>query len=467
MHFEIAEKLEDVESNKIKRLMIFEPPRHGKSELSTRRFPAWFLGRNPIRDYISASYNKEMATGFGRDVRNIIDSPEYSRVFEDVKLAKDSQGKGRFHTNHGGGYLGAGIGSSMTGHGGHILGIDDPIKDREDATSLILRNRVYNWYSSTAYTRLESEIAGDELDELWSKPLQGVEDGLLEPFEGAVIITMTRWDLDDLAGRLLDDMDNGADQWTILNRPVTDETFSFALWPEKYPIKKLKQMKKVMTKRDWSSLMMQNPIPVDGNAIKKEWIKYGVPANPVRTTFGVDLAISQSDKNKNAFTAIAVMQRDLNGDIYIVDVLRKRCTFHQILKFINTTAKEWKPDIINIEKVAFQDAVIQEMFRTTILPVRGVDTGGKDKLVRLIPLQDRFEHGYVYLAPHLKGEWFEDELLSFPDGTFKDGVDAAVYAYRGLGNLGDYNSTSTKTEKEFSSNAEHNINKKRGFGTVR
>jgi predicted phage terminase large subunit-like protein len=465
IHFEVAEKLELVEKGKIKRLMIFMPPRHGKSELSTRRFPAWFLGRNPLRDYISASYNKEMATGFGRDVRNIMNSPEYARLFPGVKLATDSQGKGRFHTNIGGGYLGAGIGSSMTGHGGHVLGIDDPIKDREDAMSKKLRDRVYNWYSSTAYTRLETEMVEDEVNELWSNPNQAVKDGLLKPFEGAIIITMTRWDLDDLAGRLLDDMDNGADQWIIINRPVTDEAFSFALWPEKYPVTKIKQMKKVMTDRDWSSLMMQSPIKMDGNSVKKEWIKYGLPKNPISTSMGVDLAISDKDKVQNAYTAIVVVQRDLNGDIYIVHAERERCTFHKIMQFIQRVYDQWKPQIVGIEDVQFQAAVVQEMFRTTNIPVRACNPGGKDKLVRFVPLQDRYELGYVYHS-NLLPDWFEEELLWFPDGPFKDAVDALVYAYRELPNTSDYKIISTGEQKEFTETNEHAITK-RGWGSIK
>jgi predicted phage terminase large subunit-like protein len=152
-HSEIAEKLEAVERGEIDRLMIFMPPRHGKSELASRRFPAWYMGRNPQKQIIAASYNSDLASDFGREVRNIIRTNEFSRLFN-VKLAEDSRAAGRWNTDAGGAYVAAGVGTAVTGRGAHILLIDDPVKDREEAESELRRDTIWNWYTSTAYTRL-------------------------------------------------------------------------------------------------------------------------------------------------------------------------------------------------------------------------------------------------------------------------------------------------------------------------
>lgn len=152
-HVLIAEKLEAVERGDIKRLMICMPPRHGKSELASRRFPSFFMGRNAGKQIIAASYNSDLANDFGREVRNIVDSPEF-RVLFDTTLAPDSKAANRWHTDKGGMYVAAGVGTAITGRGADILLIDDPFKDRQEADSEITRQRVWDWYTSTAYTRL-------------------------------------------------------------------------------------------------------------------------------------------------------------------------------------------------------------------------------------------------------------------------------------------------------------------------
>ena len=149
-HKLIADKLEAVERGDIQRLMIFMPPRHGKSELATKRFPAWFLGRNPDKQIIQASYNSELARDFGRQVRNIFQERKFSNLFSDVELAQDSKAADRWNTNLGGAYVAAGVGTAVTGRGADILIIDDPLKDREEAESETRRDTVWNWYTSTA-----------------------------------------------------------------------------------------------------------------------------------------------------------------------------------------------------------------------------------------------------------------------------------------------------------------------------
>lgn len=251
MHRLISEKLTAVAEGRITRLMIFCPPRHGKSRLVSIEFPAWYLGKFSDKQLISASYNSDLASDFSRDVRNLIDSAEYGVLFS-TKLAQDSQAKDRWHTSAGGGYVAAGInggqGTAITGRGAHILNIDDPIKNRAEAESESTRNGIWKWYISDAYTRL----------------MPG----------GAVILTVTRWHEDDLAGRLIAAQETGGDKWDVLELPATNDNGAAAdnplgayeaLWPESYPRSVLDQIKAVQGIYDWEALYQQHPRPPGGS----------------------------------------------------------------------------------------------------------------------------------------------------------------------------------------------------------
>ena len=151
------------------------PPRHGKSELASRRFPAWFMGRNPDSSIIHASYGQELATDFGRDVREIVNSDEYAKVFEGKKLSQDATAANKWRiADHRGEYFAVGVGTAATGRGADLLIIDDPIKNREEADSLTERERVWGWFRSTAFTRLQPNAK--------------------------IIVIQTRWHDDDLSG---------------------------------------------------------------------------------------------------------------------------------------------------------------------------------------------------------------------------------------------------------------------------
>ncbi|MEP3891358.1 MAG: terminase family protein [Hellea sp.] len=242
-HRRIARTLEAVDRGEIDRLMVTMPPRHGKSEEVTIRFPAWALGRNPKRHIITACYNAELASGFGRSVRNILATPAYDKIFQ-TQLARDSKAANRWNTTDGGAYIAAGVGTAITGRGADIFIIDDPLKDRAEAESELRRQAVWDWYTSTAYTRL----------------MPG----------GAVIIVQTRWHEDDLAGRLLAHQEKGGDQWHRLDLPAIDASGQ-ALWPEKYPLSALRRIQAAIGPRDWSALYQQAPSPEDGDFFRREW----------------------------------------------------------------------------------------------------------------------------------------------------------------------------------------------------
>ncbi len=238
-HRLIASKLEAVERGEIKRLLVMAPPRHGKTELVSRRFPAWYLGRHPDRDFISASYGSELATDFGRDVRNIVASPEYSRLFPGVKLAEDSSAKDRWHVSGGGGYVAAGVGTAVTGRGAHVFSIDDPVKDRASAESEVQRKSTWDWYRSVAYTRL--------------MPV------------GAIVLTLTRWHEEDLAGQILmQEAEEGGEKWDKLVLPAIAPDGT-ALWEERYPRGVLEQIRRTIGEYDWASLYEQRPRPIGGS----------------------------------------------------------------------------------------------------------------------------------------------------------------------------------------------------------
>ena len=200
VHKDICRRLEqfskDVVDKKSPRLMLFMPPRHGKSTLASVAFPAWHMGRNPDHEFISCSYSGSLAMGFSRKVRQLLREPTYKTAFK-TRLDPDSQSAEAWLTTAGGGYVAAGVGGGITGKGAHILVIDDPVKNRDDAESQNNRDSNWDWYTSTAYTRLAPG--------------------------GGVLVILTRWHDDDLAGRLLRAGTEGGDEWEVVSYPAIAE----------------------------------------------------------------------------------------------------------------------------------------------------------------------------------------------------------------------------------------------------
>lgn len=290
-HELIAAKLEAVERGEIDRLMIFMPPRHGKSELASKRFPAWCLGRDPNRQIIAASYNSDLANDFGRSVRNIVAEPEFRSVFPSVTLAPDSQAANRMNTNHGGAYVAAGVGTAVTGRGAHIALIDDPFKDREEADSERRRELVWDWYRSTFYTRLMPN--------------------------GAIVVILTRWHEDDLAGRLLEQdgkIEDGG-QWDVLSMPAINEQGN-ALWPEWYPVPVLERIKATVGPREWSALYQQRPQPDEGTYFRREWFAEWDSLPSVRYYGTSDYAVTDGGGD---FTVHCIWAIGPDGNLYRVE----------------------------------------------------------------------------------------------------------------------------------------------------
>lgn len=420
-HELIAKKLEGVEAGEIKRLMIFMPPRHGKSELASRRFPAWFMGRNPSMSTIAASYNSDLAGDFGRDVRNIMASEEHRALFPGGILSADSKAQNRWHTEKGGGYAAAGVGTAVTGRGAHIFLIDDPIKDRESADSELLRDKAYRWYLSTAYTRLEGTLVDEDRDELWRDVDEAMDGG--EPFEGAVVLIQTRWHEDDLAGRLLADMDRGADQWDILSLPALKD--GKALWPEKFSAERLARIKKQLSLREWKSLYQQNPTPEDGTFFMREWFKRHdrAPAKVKKYMFS-DFAVTEDGGD---FTELGVIGLDAEMKACDCDWWSGQTTAMDWIESAIDLMEKHKPYAFFGETGQIRRAIepiLRRRMRERKVHCRLVwltRTGDKAAMARAI--QARAENGMVSISRTEHGNAALEQMIAFPAGKFDDKVD--------------------------------------------
>lgn len=285
-----------------------------------------------------------------------------------------------------------------------------------------------------------SDFILDEIVEITASGVEEVFDVQIAETENFIanglVSHNTRWHEDDLVGRLM----NGKDKYELVNLPAVAEendalnrTPGTALWPERYDEKALEQIRFTIGEREFAALYQQRPAPLEGAMFKRQWlVKGAVPRAGARIAMGVDLALSL--KQSADYTAIVIIARDELGKLYVLDAVRERCDFPTALQLIKDMAAKWKPAQIGIETVAFQAVVVQELLRTTTLPIRGI-TPDRDKVTRAQPLALRYEQGMVSHAIGLQS-WFESELLSFPQSEHDDGVDALVYAYQTVMRLG-------------------------------
>jgi len=381
--------------------MLLVPPRHGKSELASKRLPAWFLGRQPHKQFLSVSATEGLASDFGREVRNIISSPEYQAVF-DTRLAEDSQAKGKWHTSEGGVYYALGIGGSVLGRGGDTILIDDPYSSMQDALSELTRKNVWDWYTGTAYNRL----------------MPG----------GSIVVINHRMHEDDLCGRLLAQQAAGGDKWEVVELPAINDSGE-ALWPAAYPIASLERIKRNSQPRFWSALYQQRPAPEDGDYFKAEWLRpYTVAPDPktLRVYGGSDYAVTADGGD---FTVHAVVGLDPEGRMYLLDLWRKQAASDEWVESFCDLVREWEPmswaeetgqiksgvgPFLERRMRERQAYVVREQF-----PTRG------DKAIRAQSIRARMANDGLYVP--VNAPWYADfrsELLSFPAGKHDDQVDA-------------------------------------------
>lgn len=419
--------LDAVERKASPRLMLNMPPRHGKSELATRRFPAYVFGRRPDFSIISASYGAELASRMNRDVQRIMDSENYAAIFPGTKLSGKTNREnvnGNYLRNadmfeivsHGGSYRGSGVGGGITGMGGDILIIDDPIKDRAEADSPAIRAKIWDWYTSTLYTRLAPG--------------------------GGILLIQTRWHMDDLAGRLLEaERTDGADAWRCLNFPAIateDEEArkrGEALHPERYTLQQLWAIRAALGSRDWEALYQQRPMPDSGTIFKRDWLRYwqpkDLPKKFDKLLISWDMSFKDSD---DADFVVGQVWGRQGADCYLLDQLRARMGFTATLAAFASLAEKWPAAHEKlVEDKANGPAVIDSLKRRLmgIIPIE--PEGGK--AARAHAVSPLFEAGNVYLPETSLFPWVKEfvaELLQFPASAHDDQVDAMTQALRRL-----------------------------------
>ena len=478
VHEDICRRLEcfsdDVEAGLSPRLMLLMPPRHGKSEIASKTFPAWHLGRFPDHEIIACSYNVGLAMGFSRKVQQLFDDPAYQTVF-DARLNPNHRAAEEWTIrNRLGGYVAAGVGGGITGKGAHCLIIDDPIKNAEEADSADTREKLWDWYGSTAYTRLA-------------------------PGAGVLVI-QTWWHDDDLAGKLQQAMANDpeADQFEIIKYPALAETAEFldketdqivrvampeasevqlkvasllvdgelldqhheelgqmslnaaaaqgidvtslkflraqksALHEARYDVKKLRRIKSVIPGRFWSALYQQNPVPDDGSYFTKDQFRRG--PLPSRRTSKIYIAwdFAISEKAHNDFTVGTVGMQDFDDRLHIAEVVRiKSGDAFLIVDAILALAKRWfHPSL----QLGFEDGQIYRSIES-LLRKRMRETKFYPSIVVLRPITDKMARGRVLqgrmqqamISFNEVGDWYEtvrNEMLRFPAGVHDDCVDS-------------------------------------------
>jgi hypothetical protein len=369
----LADHLEALDRREIRRLVVAMPPRHGKSRLSSQAFPAWFAGRNPRESIVLASYGSELAERNSRAVRDLVVDERYP--FADVRLREDSRSAGRWQTTGGGIVIAAGIGSGLTGFGADLLIVDDPIADRADAESTAIRQSTWDWYADVARTRLH-------------------------PGARQVIIS-TRWHEDDLVGRILESP--GASDWTQLVLPAICEgpgdplgrAVGDALWPERFPVSELPSVESgEISSRSFAALYQQRPAPAEGNLFKRTWFdrRYSTPPENLLVLTAVDAASKTGISND--WSAIVTVGTDFI-DTYVLDVVRQRVEFPELIKLVMNTDLRMQPRNVYIEDASNGTPVIQELRRSSnvnIVPITPVGS----KVARAEAVTPMFEAGRVF-----------------------------------------------------------------------
>ena len=407
-HKIIGDKFNKIAQGKLKRLIVCLPPRHSKSEFASTYFPSWMMGRRPDLKIIQTTHTAELAVRFGRKVRNLIDSDDYSQIFPDVKLQSDNKSAGRWTTNHEGESFYAGVGGAITGRGADLLIIDDPHSE-QDALSPTAMESAYDWYTSG--------------------PRQRLQPG------GIIIIVMTRWSTKDLVGKVLKKQgDDHADQWEVVEFPAIMPESDTPLWPEFWKKEELLSVKASLPISKWNSQWMQNPTAEAGSIVKREWWRRWeyehVPAYEY-VIQSYDTAFSKKETaDYSAITTWAIFTPP-NSDaeqIILLDAKRVRLDFPELKKLAYEEYKYWEPDCVLIEAKASGTPLPQELRRMGIPVTAYTPSRGQDKIARMNSVAPIFESGMVWAPDEVFADEVIEEMASFPFGEHDDYCDSSTMA---------------------------------------
>jgi predicted phage terminase large subunit-like protein len=411
-HTIIGDAFNRIAKGELKRLIIAIAPRHGKSELGSIHFPAWYMGKFPDRKIIQCSNTAELAVGFGRKVRDLVSKEVYSNTFPDVKLKTDSKAAGRWSTNVGGDYFAIGVDGAVTGKGANLLIIDDPHSEQEaKMNDSKVYEKTYSWYMSGPRQRLQPEAS--------------------------VVLIATRWSKGDLTGRLLDDMKNreGADQWEYIELPAIMPDGQ-PLWPDFWKLEELQSIKASIPAHLWQSQYMQQPTAEESAIIKRGWWRTWTAEDPPKTDFIIqswDTAFLKTERaDYSACTTWGVFSWT-NDDgrktscIILLDAYKEKLEFPELKKKAIEFYKYWKPDSLIVEAKAAGSPLIHELRRSGI-PVQDFNPGGQDKVARLNAVSDIFQSGMVFVPATRWAEEVIEEVADFPFGRHDDLVDSTSQA---------------------------------------
>lgn len=453
VHQDICRRLEKfveaIERGESPRLILAMPPRAGKSLLASDMFPSWALGKHPEWEIISTSYAVTLPIGFSRNIKTRLQEPSYKVVFPATELRADAQAVEQWKLTAGGGYRAAGVGGGITGMGANILIIDDPFADDEDAQSDNNRQKVKDWFTSTAMTRLA-------------------------PNSGVLIIA-TRWHDDDLSGHCLTLMrelreegvpEDELDNWELISYPALAEADEYlfpdgsiqrdpadipegarllrlegeALHPERYDATALRRKKNTMPPRQWNAMFQQNPVPDDGEFFSKDMFRFeiGLAGTRDEYTFITAWDVAIGEKRRNDWTVGVVAAIDSNNNLHIVDMVRGRLGTMEIVNAVCDFIEKYDCAVFGMEhgqiKMTLWPLILEEMRKRRISCSINDDLKPiNDKETRATPLRGLMQTGRVYFPVASQAPWVEramGEMLRFPSGTHDDIVDALAWAAR-------------------------------------
>lgn len=411
-HKVMAKKFQEIAEGKIRRLIINMPPRHTKSEFASYMLPAWFLGRFPNKKIIQCSNTAELAVGFGRKVRNLVDSEQYKKVFPNVGLRSDSKAAGRWSTSGNGEYFAIGVGGTVTGKGADLLIIDDPHSEQEAAlasTNPEVFDKVYEWYTSG--------------------PRQRLQPG------GSIVIVMTRWSKRDLTGKILQAaLEREGDEWEVIDFPAILPS-NKPLWPEFWSYEELDALRTELPLPKWQAQYQQQPTSEAGAIVKREWWKEWEGDSPPHCEYVIqswDTAFTKNERSDySACTTWGVFYKDENpqdAHIILLDAFKRRMEFPELKEMALKMYNEYQPDSLIVEAKASGAPLIYEIRQMGIPVSEFTPSRGNDKIARINSVSDLFASGKVWAPRTRWAEEVVEEMAAFPNSEHDDLVDSSTQA---------------------------------------